>query len=299
MLRIRAGEALCKRLPLVPRLTQRLLVQPSSNLSVHIVQAGVPRLRNIGKSSSDDVIARLKACETNLRKNHHLALAGTLIGATMHEVNNRLEALTNYIYLAQRVSNSPGSRAQYLDAASEELRRVGEITKRNLSFVRPDSAIKNVDLVELAKAALELHREKLAVKRINVEMRLASSVSALGRRGELLQVLINLLLNAIEAIPRSGRLHVRVVARRDHAIITVADNGGGIPEAIRPSMFESFKSSKEAGNGLGLWVVSHIIEDHHGRIRYKSSGRAHNSGTVFRIALPTGNGVDVTTDRVA
>jgi signal transduction histidine kinase len=247
-------------------------------------------MKSTANPPSPELIQRLEACEANLRKHHRLSLAGTLIGATMHEVNNRLEALANYIYLAQCESNSPESSAQYLNAASEELRLVGEITKRSLSFVRSDLAVKDVDLVELAKAALALHQEQLARKCVNVEMKMASSAVAPGKRGELLQALVNLLLNSIEAIPHSGKLHVRVAARRGKAIITVADNGGGIPEAIRPSMFEPLKSSKDAGNGLGLWVVSRIIEDHHGRIRYRSSRRAHNSGTIFRIVLPTESG---------
>jgi signal transduction histidine kinase len=77
-----------------------------------------------------------------------------------------------------------------------------------------------------------------------------------------------------------------VASRRDEVIITIADNGVGIPEAIRSSIFQSLKSSKEQGNGLGLWVVKQIVDSHNGRISYRSSTRAHQSGTAFRVALP-------------
>jgi C4-dicarboxylate-specific signal transduction histidine kinase len=120
--------------------------------------------------------------------------------------------------------------------------------------VRTDLEARDIDLVELANVALQLHREKISSKRIHVELKMADSAIATCKRGELLQVIVNLLLNAIDALPHSGKLHLRVASHRDKVVITVADNGGGIPEAFRPSLFQSFKSSKETGNGLGLWV---------------------------------------------
>jgi signal transduction histidine kinase len=232
---------------------------------------------------------RLGACEANFRRHHRLALAGTLIGATMHEVNNRLAALTNYVYLARIAADSPAGSVQYLDAAGEELRRIGEITSRSLAFVRTDLQARDIDLVELADVALQLHREKISSKRIHVELKMANSAIATCKRGEILQVMVNLLLNAIEALPHSGKLYLRVASHRDKVVITVADNGGGIPEALRASLFQSFKSNKEAGNGLGLWVAKQIIQGHQGKIEYRSSTRADNSGTVFRITLPLGH----------
>jgi signal transduction histidine kinase len=242
-------------------------------------------LQSAGDLRSKNLALQLEACEANLRIHHRLAMAGTLIGATMHEVNNRLEALTNYVYLA-RNADSVVNSGSYLNAAGEELRRIGEITSRGLAFVRTDLEAKSIDLIELANVALQLHREKISSKRVNVQLRMAESAIAHGRRGEVLQVLVNLLLNALDALPHSGNLHVRVASRRDEVIITIADNGVGIPEGIRSSIFQSLKSSKEQGNGLGLWVVKQIVDSHNGRISYRSSTRAHQSGTAFRVALP-------------
>jgi signal transduction histidine kinase len=229
---------------------------------------------------------RLNACEAHLRKHHQLAVAGTLVAATMHEINNRLSALTNYIYLASTTPKVPEPAKDYLQSASEELRRIGEITSRSLSFVRTDLEAKNIDLIELANAALLLHRERIALKEIHVETRMVESAMARVKRGEVLQVLVNLLLNAIDALPQSGNLHLRVSCHMDEAVITIADNGDGISESIRPTLFQSFKSSKEQGSGLGLWVVKQIVEGHSGRLRYRSRTLAHKSGTVFRITFP-------------
>jgi signal transduction histidine kinase len=242
----------------------------------------------------EEQTARMEACESHLRKNHQLALAGTLIGATMHEINNRLSALTNYIYLASITLQSPHNAEEYLESATDELRMVGEITSRSLAFVRTDLDAKDIDLIELANSALQLNRETISSKRINVALRMPETAIAKAKRGEILQVLVNLLLNSIDALPHSGSLHVRVSCHRDEAVITVADNGKGIPESIRPALFQSFKSTKDQGNGLGLWVIKQIVDGHHGRIHYRSSTRAHSSGTVFRVALPLGRQVAIT-----
>jgi signal transduction histidine kinase len=75
----------------------------------------------------------------------------------------------------------------------------------------------------------------------------------------------NLLLNSIEALPHSGNLHVRVAMRQSHAIITIADNGAGIPESMRGTLFDAFKNNKSEGNGLGLWIVREIVHGHGGQ----------------------------------
>jgi signal transduction histidine kinase len=236
--------------------------------------------------SFEDQGQKLKACEENLRRHHQLALAGRLVGATMHEVNNRLGALTNLIYLAKRAAASELKAVEYLDIADDELRGLGEITSKSLGFIRVDTEVKDIDLVELAQSALHLHRVKISSKRINVETRSEKTVIAPIKRGEIFQVLTNLLLNAIDALPHSGNLHVRVILRHKEAIVTVADNGVGIPAAMRESLFNSFKSSKAEGNGLGLWIVKEIIDNHHGRIQFRSSTLDGKSVTIFRVFLP-------------
>jgi signal transduction histidine kinase len=175
---------------------------------------------------------------------------------------------------------------EYLDTADDELRGLGEITSKSLGFIRVDTEVKDIDLVELAQSALHLHRVKISSKRINVETRSEVSVIASIKRGEIFQVLTNLLLNSIDALPHSGTLHVRVILRNKEAIITVADNGVGIPEVMRESLFNSFKSSKADGNGLGLWIVKEIIHNHRGRIQFRSSTLHGKSGTIFRVFLP-------------
>ncbi len=240
----------------------------------------------VARGSFEDEGQKLKACEENLRRYHQLALAGRLAGATMHEVNNRLAALTNLIFLTRSSVSSQPQSNEYLDEADSQLRSLAEITSRSLAFIRPDAEAKEVDLVDLANSALKLHHEQIAKKRINVQTRSSDVALATVKRGEIFQVLTNLLLNALDALPHSGNLHVRVAIRKSNAIITVADNGAGIPESMQKTLFDSFKSNKSQGNGLGLWIVREIVRGHGGKIRYRTSNTQDKSGTVFRIALP-------------
>jgi signal transduction histidine kinase len=240
----------------------------------------------VSRESPEDSGQKLKACEENLRRYHHLALAGRLVGATMHEVNNRLAALTNLIYLARTQAELPFRSIEYLDEADSQLRSLGEITNRSLSFVRLDAEFKDVDLVDLAASALRLHQQSISKKRINVETRSSETAFASVKRGEIFQVITNLLLNAIDAIPHSGNLQVRVTLRDTRVVIMIADNGSGIPVSMRPTLFDSFKSTKTDGNGLGLWIVKEIIHNHAGSIRYRSSTEHGKTGTAFRITLP-------------
>ena len=238
------------------------------------------------RGSFEDEGQKLKACEENLRRYHQLALAGRLVGATMHEVNNRLAALTNLIFLARTLPECSFQGVKYLDEADSQLRSLGEITTRSLAFIRLDTQAKEIDLVDLATSALHLHHEQISQKRINVQTRSSESALVRAKKGQIFQAITNLLLNSIEALPHSGNLHVRVAMRRSNAIITIADNGAGIPESMRETLFNSFKSNKSEGNGLGLWIVREIVHGHGGTIQYRSSRVSGRSGTIFRISLP-------------
>jgi signal transduction histidine kinase len=192
----------------------------------------------VPRGSFEDEGQKLKACEENLRRYHQLALAGRLVGATMHEVNNRLASLTNLIFLAKTLAQCPLQVIECLDEADFQLRSLGEVTSRSLAFVRLDTDAKEIDLVEVATSALHFQEQQIAKKRISVERRSSEAALALGKRGEIFQVFTNLLLNAIEALPQSGKLHLRVSVHHPNAIITIADNGNGIPESMRQTLFD-------------------------------------------------------------
>ena len=156
------------------------------------------------RGSFEDESQKLRACEENLRRYHQLALAGRLVGATMHEANNRLAALTNLIYLARIHPDSSPQSIEYLDEADTQLRSLGETTRRSLTFIRLDTEAKEVDLVDLATSALRLHHVQMSLKRINVQIRSSQSASARVKKGEIFGGKIQYRSNSVSG--RSGTM---------------------------------------------------------------------------------------------
>jgi signal transduction histidine kinase len=139
----------------------------------------------------------------------------------------------------------------------------------------------------LAEAGLRIHQKKIADKRVRLVKRLAGEVMAEVHRGELLQVISNLIVNALDALPTEGTLHVRLRKSEDKVHFLIADNGHGIPAENIESIFQAFFTTKEEkGTGLGLALSKKIVERHGGKIRVRSSTREGRQGTAFKISLP-------------
>ena len=149
-------------------------------------------------------------------------------------------------------------------------------------------------MADVLKSVLVLHQGRLQAARLEVRRRTAGDVRLYAFAGELRQLFANLVGNAADAMPRGGRLHVRVKPvlkqGRRGVCVTVADTGIGMTESVRRHIFEPFFTTKEAtGTGLGLWVSDEILKKHRGEMQVRSrvAGQAHApAGTVFRVFLP-------------
>lgn len=220
--------------------------------------------------------------EAALVKTERLATAGRLAATIAHEINNPLEAVTNLIYLAR---SAPGGEARrYLQMVEEELSRIAHITKMTLGFYRDSGAPTPVDLAELVREVLALYEAKLHAKKIRVHTELEYPQQVFGSKGELRQVIANLVANAIDVLPPGGALTVSAADSDGSAQLRVSDNGHGIPAENLARIFEPFFTTKaELGTGLGLWVSRQIVEKHGGTITVESSP----DGTCFSICLPS------------
>jgi signal transduction histidine kinase len=235
----------------------------------------------------EELTAQLKIAEESLQRSERLAIAGRYAGVVMHEVNNPLEAILNLVFLTKKVADDPDQVRKHMQTVESQLARLGEITRKSLSFYREEAEGKDFDLVAIAEAAIRLHLQKLPVGRVTITKQFPEAVSVNGREGEILQVLSNLLLNALDAMPEHDarfRLRIRIVGKRVQMV--VADNGQGIPSALRARLFKPFATGKGKGTGIGLWLSKQIVERHNGTIRFRSSQRAGNSGTVFLLTIP-------------
>jgi signal transduction histidine kinase len=248
-----------------------------------------------------------KLSEEMLRRTEKLAATGRLAASIAHEINNPLEAVTNLLYLLHQQPLDPES-LQYADMAQQEVARVSQITQQTLRFYRQSSKPSVTNFAELLDSVLALHQGRLYSTRVQVIRQYRSGSDLMAFSGEMRQLFANLIGNALDAMPRGGRLLLSV--RTSHAWndsgtpgvrITVADTGSGMTPEVRKRIFEAFFTTKEAtGTGLGLWVSSEIIAKHQGTVRVRSRAAALQedeaadlsaspgppSGTVFMLFFP-------------
>jgi signal transduction histidine kinase len=225
--------------------------------------------------------------EAALLRSQTQATAGQFAVAVMHEINSPLEAISNLVFLVGHYAEDPLEVRKYVQMAEEQLVQVRRIAHQTLKFYRQGDVQEPVDLVGLAEAALRIHDHKITAKRLRLHKDLQREAIARAHEGDLLQVVSNLIANALDALPEEGTLYLRVRKSRDEVHVTIADNGHGIPQEAVDKIFEPFfTTKKEHGTGLGLAISRSIVERHNGRIRLRSSVRANSSGTVFRISLP-------------
>ncbi len=189
----------------------------------------------------------------------------------------------------------------YLQMAQKELDRVAQITVQTLRFHRQSSRPVPTRISDLIQTVLALFDSRIRRQGITIERRYRESSPIFAFEGEVRQVIVNLLGNAMDAMPGGGCIHVRTAGTRDWASgakglsVTVCDDGSGMDEETIGHLFEPFYSTKGiTGTGLGLWVSKEIVDRHHGSIRLRSRpGADSQTGrTLFRVFFPT-DGVPV------
>jgi len=221
-----------------------------------------------------------------------LSSVGALASSVAHEFNNILTTIINYAKMAQRPSIDDTARNQCLEKILKGGQRAATIIASMLGFARNNSTqMELTDIVALVEEVLVLTDKDLSKHRVHVEKKYEGRPEALVVPGQLEQVLLNLIINARQAMPRGGRLRIDV---RENAVtqmveVRVADTGVGIPVERLPLIFEPFYTTKEpdenghGGTGLGLSVCRQIIEQLHGRIRVES---VVGKGSTFIVKLP-------------
>lgn len=237
--------------------------------------------------SNHDLQPDLASAIEALRVAEERALEGQLAFEIMHEIKNPIEALGHLTYLAFLEADKPDKVREFMDLAEEQMATIRRIVKQTLGFAKGSDTPQPSELVTLAEAALRIHQRTIQEKKVHLIKDLPESVVAHVHKGEILQVISNLIVNAVDALPDDGTICLRLRKRGDEVQLTIADNGHGIPREHCDKIFKPFFTTKEdRGTGLGLALSKRIIDRHHGRIRMRSSVRPGRSGTAFRISLP-------------
>jgi PAS domain S-box-containing protein len=234
--------------------------------------------------------AVLEATRAEMVKRERLAALGELSAIVAHEVRNPLGVIFNAVSSLRRLVPQQGDPELLLDIVAEESDRLNRIVSDLLDFARPRAlSLQLEDLDRLLRESLDAALADPALSgRVQIDAQLPSSLPPLPMDRHLLrQALVNVLVNAMQAMPQGGTVRLRVHAERDtqpaFVRIEVADEGSGIPPELLPRVFEPFFTTKARGTGLGLAVVKRIVEDHQGEVRVRSEP---GGGTTFTFRLP-------------
>lgn len=227
--------------------------------------------------------------EEQLRHADRLATIGTLAAGVAHELNEPLGGVLGLAQLAAKADGLPKSAAADLEKIVRAALHAREIVRKLMLFARQEPPRKTfVHLETVVREALELLAARCAQGGVVVERDFAAQLpDVVADEAQLRQVVVNLAVNAIQAMPNGGTLRVRAVAQKDLVALEIADDGAGMDEATRRRIFTPFFTTKDVGEGtgLGLAVVHGIVTSHGGTIEVES---APGRGSCFRVLLPSG-----------
>jgi PAS domain S-box-containing protein len=256
------------------------------------MQAGlaIERARLIGEletqvASLEKATQEIRENQERLLRTERLSAVGEMAARVVHEIRNPLVAIGGFARSLLREVPPQDAKRESIQIIVDEVRRLETIVREVLDYSRPSvPRIGKVDLGQLAVDALELLRwevdEAGVVGRVDAEPGLAPAAAD---RNQLYQALVNVMRNAVHAMPHGGTLTLRTREVPGGLELAVEDTGVGIPAEVRARIFEPFFTTKATGSGLGLTIAGQIISDHRGEIHVESQV---GSGTTVYIRLP-------------
>jgi PAS domain S-box-containing protein len=257
------------------------------SLTVSPIKDGEGRIIGASKILRD--VSSRKRMEQSLLQAEKIAATGRMAATIAHEINNPLEAVINLLYLLREKITDDDGR-DFLATAEDELGRVSHIAKQTLGYYRENAAASLAAVADIAEHALTIYEPRCVAARITVRKSIGLWTKIVLRRGEMMQVLSNLIANAIYAMPTGGTLSVSVCdssSDEDGIVLTVEDNGVGIAPKDLPKVFDAFFTTRTTvGTGIGLFIAKQFVEGHGGRISIESSCDSDRHGTTVRVFLP-------------
>jgi signal transduction histidine kinase len=227
----------------------------------------------------------LKAAQAQLIQTEKLAALGRLAAGIAHEVNNPLQPVLNCLEVAiEDLEHEASIDLESLRVAESEVQRIKTIVSRLLDFARPStSETVSVQIHALVEEVVLLTNKQCERERIRLETRLAAVPAVQGSATQLKQVLLNLVLNAMQSMPDGGTICIDLFSDGEGAAVAISDTGVGMDEPTLSQIFEPFYSTKGGGTGLGLSVSYGIIQGHGGTIKVDSQP---GEGSCFTVWLP-------------
>ncbi len=271
----------------VPLIEEKIVRLDGTVLDVEVAAASFVDQDGVGIQVMIRDITERKHLQAQLRKAERLAELGTLASGMAHEIGTPMNVILGRAeYLLQRVREEPIKKG--LQTIVNQVERITKVMNQLLAFARRRPLERRpLDLRQTIRDNLEMFQERLARNRVKVETSFASSCPLIcGDPDQMSQVIINLVMNAVHAMPEGGTLSIALApAGNEMVALSVRDTGHGIPPDVKDKIFDPFFTTKEfgKGTGLGLTVVKGIVEEHGGAIRVDSEP---GKGTTFTIHLP-------------
>lgn len=243
-------------------------------------------------SHADQARHKLEESRERVVQQEKLAMVGKMAAGVAHSVRNPLTSVKMRLFsLTRSLALTPVQREDF-DVISEEIRHIDSILQNFLEYSRPPKLRKQqVSPSDVVDMALQLMRHRLESYRVEVELVRDEPLEPMMLDPEQIkECLVNLLVNACEAMPGGGRIVVseergKILPLGDVAVLKLADTGPGVPPEVGERIFQPFFSTKEEGSGLGLAIAKRVIEEHDGHLIL---GSAEGKGAVFTITLPYG-----------
>jgi polar amino acid transport system substrate-binding protein len=220
-------------------------------------------------------VTNQKQMEMQLRKTEKLAVAGELISGIAHEIKNPLTSMKGFADLVWKRLDDREFVKKFASIISEEINRLNQLIERFLSFAKPELGLmSDVNLSKIVRDTLDIVTYNINKYRIELTVTLDETLTIHGSREMLIQVLINILLNAMQALEQSDKT-VRMIkiynrVRTDSIELIIEDNGPGIDDDDIDKVFNPFFTTKSEGSGLGLPISHRIMTEHNGTIRIES-----------------------------
>jgi signal transduction histidine kinase len=268
-------------------------------LAVLLLGPEPPRPRTLGQLESaatrlERPLAAVRATERlarldrEVRQLDRLAALGTLTTEIAHEVRNPLVSMKTFLQLLPERWGDPEFSEEFLVLVGEELRRMERLLDVVIEHARPtrnDEDQQSANVAAVLESTLALFRHRVDKREIQLDSSIPDDLPDVALAGDgLRQVMLNLLLNAIEVTPSGGTIALRASAADGFVDIRVADEGPGIPAELREAVFEPFYSTRsECAGGLGLAITHRIVSDAGGTIRAEGRERG---GAAIRVRLP-------------
>jgi two-component system sensor histidine kinase HydH len=237
----------------------------------------------------EQVVERLQQREHEVLRAEQMSAVGQLAAGVAHELRNPLTAIKMLVQTGREDMEGRGFAAEDLQTIELEIRRLEKCLQTFLDFARPPRMeCHTIDPIQVVERALALIGGRARKQGVEVKFTPPTAPILIDADGEQLrQVLVNLSLNALDAMPRGGLLEITLGKLRNHAEVRVLDSGPGISAELLPRLFEPFVSSKETGLGLGL-IVSRRIAEAHGGGLWGSNRPEGGACFTLRVPLPVG-----------